>query len=204
MPAFHTTFGDLLHAVNLRHGTNGFTSLPKEGVLRIFFALKNPTASAGFESANLDTKGQHATSRPPKLLFSTLTAVFLTLFSCLNLNLYKTFHSLGTPRCFLHTTSLILSHLVPSNWPLSSVSQLYPAAKRLIQSFVGRRRLSHRKCVCVLMADPKEAEVSVESEMNNSSRDTTIRTQVQVNTVQRLTKVQTWNDRKCTIFSIVS
>ena len=29
-------FRDLLHAVNLRHGTDGFTSLPKEGVLRIF------------------------------------------------------------------------------------------------------------------------------------------------------------------------
>ena len=40
----------------------------KEGVLRIFFALKNPTASAGFEPANLGTKGQHATSRPPKPL----------------------------------------------------------------------------------------------------------------------------------------
>ena len=31
-----------------------------------FFALKNPTASAGFEPTNLGTKGQHATSRPPK------------------------------------------------------------------------------------------------------------------------------------------
>ena len=31
-----------------------------------FFALKNPTASAGFEPANLGTKGQQATSRPPK------------------------------------------------------------------------------------------------------------------------------------------
>ena len=57
---------DLLHAANLRHGTDGFTSFPKEGVLRIFFALKNPTASAAFEPANLGTKGQHATSRPPK------------------------------------------------------------------------------------------------------------------------------------------
>ena len=44
------------------------SSLPKEGVLRIFFALKNPTASAGFEPENLGTKGQHATSRPPKPL----------------------------------------------------------------------------------------------------------------------------------------
>ena len=62
-------FRDLLHAANLRHGTAGFTSPPKEGVLRIFFALKkNPTASAGFEPANLGNKGQHATTRPPKLL----------------------------------------------------------------------------------------------------------------------------------------
>jgi hypothetical protein len=30
----------LLHAVNLRHGTDGFTSPPKEGVLRIFITLK--------------------------------------------------------------------------------------------------------------------------------------------------------------------
>ena len=40
MPDFHITFRDLLHAVNLRHGTNGFTSLPKEGVLRIFLFWK--------------------------------------------------------------------------------------------------------------------------------------------------------------------
>ena len=31
-----------------------------------FFRPKNPTASAGFETANLGTKGQHATPRPPK------------------------------------------------------------------------------------------------------------------------------------------
>ena len=64
----HIHFRVLLHATNMRHGTNDFTSLPKEGVVRIFFALKNPTASAGFEPANLGTKGQHATSRPPKTL----------------------------------------------------------------------------------------------------------------------------------------
>jgi hypothetical protein len=31
---------DLLHAATLRHGTDGFTSPPKEGVLRIFSPLK--------------------------------------------------------------------------------------------------------------------------------------------------------------------
>jgi hypothetical protein len=30
------TSRDLLHAANQRHGTHGFTSLPKEGALRIF------------------------------------------------------------------------------------------------------------------------------------------------------------------------
>jgi len=37
-------FWVLLHAVNLRHGTDGFTSLPKVGVLRIF----SPEKSYGF------------------------------------------------------------------------------------------------------------------------------------------------------------
>ena len=32
----HVTFRDRLHAVKLRHRTDGFTSPPKEGVLRIF------------------------------------------------------------------------------------------------------------------------------------------------------------------------
>ena len=31
---------DLLHAANLRHGTDSFTSPPKEGVLKIFSPLK--------------------------------------------------------------------------------------------------------------------------------------------------------------------
>ena len=34
---FHFTFTDLLHAVKVRYGTDGFTSPPKKGVLRIFF-----------------------------------------------------------------------------------------------------------------------------------------------------------------------
>jgi hypothetical protein len=43
--------------------------LPSEGRhAEDFFALKNPTAEAGFEPANLGAKGQHATSRPPKPL----------------------------------------------------------------------------------------------------------------------------------------
>jgi hypothetical protein len=40
MHDFHGKFSDLLHATNLRHGTDGFTSPPKVGVLRIFSPLK--------------------------------------------------------------------------------------------------------------------------------------------------------------------
>jgi hypothetical protein len=39
--ATSTPFRDLLHAANLRHGTDGFTSPQKEGVLRIFSPLKS-------------------------------------------------------------------------------------------------------------------------------------------------------------------
>jgi hypothetical protein len=46
----------LLHAATLRHGTDGFTSPSKDGMLRIFFRPKNPTASAGFEPAILGTR----------------------------------------------------------------------------------------------------------------------------------------------------
>jgi hypothetical protein len=40
MPDFQVAFRDLSLVVNLLHGINSFTSLPKEGVLRIFFAPK--------------------------------------------------------------------------------------------------------------------------------------------------------------------
>jgi hypothetical protein len=44
--------------------------LPSEGRhAEDFFALKIPTASAGFEPANLGNKGQHVTSRTPKPIF---------------------------------------------------------------------------------------------------------------------------------------
>ena len=82
---FHVTFRDLLQAVNLRHGTNGFTSLPKEGVL---------TAWAGFEPSNLGTKGQHATSRPPKPLIKRLQKylIYVHIYIYVNLHTVSTSH----------------------------------------------------------------------------------------------------------------
>ena len=44
-----------------------------------FFRPKNPTASAGCEPANLGTKGQHATCRPPKPLIFLYVASTVVL-----------------------------------------------------------------------------------------------------------------------------
>jgi hypothetical protein len=62
---------------NFRHQASPGVS-PRESTLRSkacwgFYRPKNPTASAGFEPANLGTKGQHATSRPPKPLTVGIT-----------------------------------------------------------------------------------------------------------------------------------
>jgi hypothetical protein len=57
-------------------GQNGFY-FPSEGRrAEDFFALKNPTASAGFEPADLGTKGQHTTCGPPKSLILNLIIAF--------------------------------------------------------------------------------------------------------------------------------
>jgi len=50
-------FWVISHAVNLRHGTDSFTSLSEGRRAEDFFRPKIPTASAGFEPANLGTKG---------------------------------------------------------------------------------------------------------------------------------------------------
>ena len=54
LPCIH--FRVLLHAANMRHGTNGFTSLPKEGVLRIFSPWKIRRLRPGLNSRTLVTK----------------------------------------------------------------------------------------------------------------------------------------------------
>jgi len=47
-------------------GPTALLPLRRKACWGFFSPLKNPTASAGFEPANLGTKGQHATPRPPK------------------------------------------------------------------------------------------------------------------------------------------
>jgi hypothetical protein len=50
----------------LRHGTSGFTSHPKKGVLRIFIALKNPSSLPGLNPQPLCPVASTLTTTPPR------------------------------------------------------------------------------------------------------------------------------------------
>jgi hypothetical protein len=52
--------GSLTCRIILWHEAEGFSFPPKEGALRIFIAFKNPSQSAGFEPAKLESNGKHA------------------------------------------------------------------------------------------------------------------------------------------------
>jgi hypothetical protein len=95
---FHVNRRVLLHVANLRHWTDGFTSPPKEGMLCFFFRPKNPTASALFEPAILDT------TRPKKQPICKLTELSSSLsarhYHIYCVRKYGTFYfSCRTVRC---------------------------------------------------------------------------------------------------------
>ena len=55
----------LLRAINLRHGTHGFTSLLKEVILKNFKLWKNPSTLARFVPTNLRSSGKYYNHRTP-------------------------------------------------------------------------------------------------------------------------------------------
>jgi hypothetical protein len=73
MPTPTVHFRHLLHAANLRHGTHGFTSLPKDGVLRIFPSLKIRRLRPGLNTRTLVPEASTLTPRPPKPLLLCLS-----------------------------------------------------------------------------------------------------------------------------------
>jgi hypothetical protein len=68
---FHETPKDLLHAVNQRHGTHSFTTLPKEGALRIFSPWKIRRLRPGLNPQTWVPKVSALTPKPPKPLYLT-------------------------------------------------------------------------------------------------------------------------------------
>jgi hypothetical protein len=124
-------FWVLLHAVKHDMGQTALLPLRRK-VCWGSFRLKNPTASAGFEPANLDTKGQHATSRPPKPLVGWLEAriIYIVLvkqmvFGLFNMCLHVKPCSIRSAEFSTWTCNVkklfylrlwILSHLTKCKW----------------------------------------------------------------------------------------
>jgi hypothetical protein len=109
MHNFHGTFRVLLHAANLRHGTDGFTSPPKEGVLRIFSPLKIRQLRPGLNPRTWVLKA------------STLPLDHRSRLHNTSLHINK-----------LHTTTLHTTTLAPLSYSTASGSLPIPlsAAKR--------------------------------------------------------------------------
>jgi hypothetical protein len=61
----HGKCRDLLHAAKLRHGTDGFTSSPKEGMLRIFLARIIRRLQPGLNPLTWVPEASMLTTRPP-------------------------------------------------------------------------------------------------------------------------------------------
>jgi hypothetical protein len=68
---FHGNFSVLLHAAKLRHGTDCFNSLPKEGMLRIFSPEKIRRLRPGANPRSWVPEASMLTTRPPKPLSPT-------------------------------------------------------------------------------------------------------------------------------------
>jgi hypothetical protein len=73
MPTSTVHFRDLLHGANLRHGTHGFTSLPKEGMLRIFLPLKIRRLRPVLNPRTWVPEASTLTPRPLKPLYASLS-----------------------------------------------------------------------------------------------------------------------------------
>jgi hypothetical protein len=105
-PNFHVITRVLLCAAHLRHGTNGFTSLPKEGMPRIFTPEKIRWLRPGLNSRTRVPEASMLTTRPPKLLWTHTSRIPL-ISHCEEKNCCK-----SDQKCLLHFHSDIHIFLV--------------------------------------------------------------------------------------------
>jgi hypothetical protein len=79
---FHVNRRDLLHAANLRHGTDGFTSPPKEGMLWNFFARKIRRLRPVSNRRYWVPEDSMLTTRPPKLCPHSILRITYVSIRC--------------------------------------------------------------------------------------------------------------------------
>ena len=77
-------------------------------VFRIFTSWKNPSTSGGFEPANLESRGEHITPRPPRPTFYNITDTdcFITVIIAMYVNELCGFTALKGASVFSNTHSI--------------------------------------------------------------------------------------------------
>jgi hypothetical protein len=80
------TQGPLPCSKILRYGASGFTSYPKEGVLRISIAIKNGSPRPGFNPRPLGGVANTLTTTPPRRLKSYLLTIYIKLLTLNKMN----------------------------------------------------------------------------------------------------------------------
>jgi hypothetical protein len=93
MPTSTVHFRDLLHAANLRHGTHGFTYLPKDDVLKIFPPLKIRWLRPGLNPLTWVPEASTLIPRPPKPPIICVVVILENNDDCCNV--YYQFLSFG-------------------------------------------------------------------------------------------------------------
>jgi hypothetical protein len=128
----------LLHAANLRHGTDGFTSPPKEGMLWIFFARKIRRLRLVSNPRSWVPEASMLTTRPPKSLCHTHSSALRCYRSCSLCN--STFPTLKYKSCVcsrLHITHHLYHCTSAGNQ--TNVSVLLNAVLELLETAFGFR-----------------------------------------------------------------
>ena len=107
-------------------------SLPEDLILGIFTSCKNPSTSVGFEPANLGSRGEHVSPRPPRLTNSSSSPSPSPSSSLLALSLFVRFSYLYNCLPFNlsvpSVSNLLLSFfLYPFLRPVTTSSWAFPS-----------------------------------------------------------------------------
>jgi len=123
-----TPFRDLLDAANLKYATDGFTSPPKEGVLRIFSPLKIRRLRPGLNPRTWVLKASTLPidhrSRSLSIYCNKLKILRENFVYCekeQRCNSYRCIGSCSCIDCFIVTTAIWRTHRQP--WPMHSGSR---------------------------------------------------------------------------------
>jgi hypothetical protein len=121
MPTSTLHFRVLLHAENLRHGTHGFTSLPKEGVLNIFPPLKIRRLRPDLNSRTWVPEASTLTPRPSKPLPTVLKKSFQYLWLLyyrlgLTLVIAHSSHRVHSYVCYGSDNKYLFLYIALTNW----------------------------------------------------------------------------------------